>query len=129
MAVKKLMITILAFLYLGLASGVIMNLHYCMGELSSVEYGYDNHEGCGKCGMKETVGCCSTESKVVKLQDSHQWSKLESLTKKIFEPASFTVLENLPATLASQHFGSVDYHSPPDWRANLLYLHTGVLRI
>lgn len=126
---KKIAITVLAFLYLGLATGVIMNLHYCMGELSSVEYGYNNRESCGTCGMKEQPGCCTTESKIVKLQDSHHWSTSEPFTKKIFEPASLNIAENVAAV--SRHLSSprTVYHSPPDPRISLLYLHTGVLRI
>ena len=37
--VKKALIAILAVLYLAVASGVELNIHYCMGEVASVEYG------------------------------------------------------------------------------------------
>ncbi len=37
-----------------IASGVVVNVHYCMGRLASVEYGYDDHDVCGKCGMSDT---------------------------------------------------------------------------
>ena len=75
LSMKKAVIAILALLYIVTASGIVVNLHYCMGKLASVEYGIDTHETCGKCGMKDTPGCCETESKVVKVQDEHQWAK------------------------------------------------------
>jgi hypothetical protein len=70
--VKNASIAILAILYLFIASGVVVNLHYCMGKRAAVSLGYNHNDGCGKCGMKNTKGCCHDEYKVVKLQDSHQ---------------------------------------------------------
>ena len=72
---KRIAITILAFLYLAIASGVTVSLHFCMGDLASVEYGIPSDSDCNKCGMKEKKGCCHTESKIVKIQDEHQWAK------------------------------------------------------
>jgi hypothetical protein len=60
--VKKITLVILALLYLGLTTGVVKNLHFCMGELSKVDYGYDKHDACEKCGMTEKDGCCHTNS-------------------------------------------------------------------
>jgi hypothetical protein len=127
--VKKVVITILAFLYLGLASGVVMNTHYCMGKLSSVEYGYNEHDHCDECGMAENDGCCNTELKVVKLQDSHELGKSNLLL-----PKSFTEFFNVghifaPDVTSDYKDFNFTYHSPPDRRANLVYLHTSILRI
>ncbi|MBC7827290.1 MAG: hypothetical protein H7122_06070 [Chitinophagaceae bacterium] len=126
---KKGLITILAFLYLGLAGGVVVNFHYCMGQLSSIEYGYDEHDQCGKCGMKEKKGCCNTEFKMVKLQDSHQWAKSASVVNKsftiftdlIYQPSSSILIRSLEITSG--------YHPPPNLRTNKVYLHTGIFRI
>jgi hypothetical protein len=127
--VKRVLIAILAFFYLGLASGIVMNLHYCMGKLSSVEYGYNEHHHCGKCGMEKKDGCCNTEFKVVKLQDSHQWTKSASISKKSFtlsydytHPSSFI-------TPLYHEVVSIRYDSPPDRRTTEVYLHTNVFRI
>lgn len=127
--VKRFIITILAFLYLGLTSGVVKNLHYCMGQLSNVEYGYDDHDSCGTCGMKEKDGCCNTELKIVKVEDSHQWVKSGSITKKSFtiSTADSERYVSIPPAYYSVYASS--YHSPPDRRTNSVYLHTGVLLI
>jgi hypothetical protein len=127
--VKKFVVTILAFLYLGFAAGVVMNVHYCMGQLSSVDYGYDDHGNCENCGMAEQDGCCSTELKVVKLQDSHQWAKSGSLPN-IYE-TTFLLPDILHSFDSPVHYGLKPslYYSPPDWRRNHVYLHTSILRI
>lgn len=69
---KKFLVTILAFIYLGVSSGIAMNIHYCMGKVSSIDLMH-NSEKCGKCGMKlGSAGCCKDEFKMVKLSDSHK---------------------------------------------------------
>ena len=126
---KKVAIVILAFLYLGLTTGVVKNLHYCMGELSNVNYGYDSHGACGKCGMQEQEGCCNTEFKVVKLDDSHQWSQSGFDKKQVLFPVieirSLDVLPTSDHPVWRRHFQD----SPPDPRTNSLYLHTSVFLI
>jgi hypothetical protein len=126
--VKKATIVILALLYLGLTTGVVKNLHYCMGELSNVDYGYDKHQACEKCGMTEKDGCCNTEFKVVKLEDSHQWKTPTSLNP----PFSLPAFNDRPLLTFDRYKPgnfSLYYHSPPDHRANNVYLQTGVLLI
>ena len=123
MGVRTAVLTILAFLYLGLSSGIVKNLHYCMGELSNVAYGYDNEESCGSCGMKEKQGCCSTELKIVKLEDSHHWAKLLTLTKKTFSVTSLPDPQDelrLPTRVL--YSNEPVYYSPPDNRSNQVYL-------
>ena len=129
MSVKRLSIAILAFFYLGLTSGVVKSIHYCMGQLSNVEYGYDEHEACGKCGMQEKDGCCDTEMKLVKVEDSHQGASWSSIEKKSINlPAPGYPSSFLTAPITQREY-SIAHHSPPDRRMNLVYLHTGALLI
>jgi hypothetical protein len=100
-----------------------------MGQLSSVDYGYDEHTQCEKCGMTEKDGCCNTEFKVVKLQDSHEWAKSGWLPGKYiatsrYSPGELSFYTSLPHQIIKS-----GYHSPPDYRMNALYLHTSILRI
>src|SRR5687768_7528287 len=75
-SLRKAFVAILAVLYLAVASGVEMNIHYCMGEVASVEYGSSKDDLCGKCGMESKKGCCEDETAVLKIDDSHQLSQL-----------------------------------------------------
>ena len=50
-----------------------MDVHYCMGKLSGVEfYQTKSNEKCRLCGMTEKKGgCCNDEHRFYKIQDSH----------------------------------------------------------
>ena len=122
---------ILALFYLAVASGVTVNLHYCMGDLASVDYGHEEEGGdCGKCGMPDdNNACCHTDSKLLKLNDDHQ---LSALAFKWSQPEAVQL--DHPAypaytfDISSQLFtGSV--HSPPDRPFHNIYLYNCVFRI
>jgi len=70
---KKLITSIIAVLYLGITSGVVIDVHYCMNKLSSVKVQYHLDDVCGKCGMKAKEGCCKDELKIVKLSGEHKY--------------------------------------------------------
>lgn len=67
---KKVFVTILAFLYLGASSGAMVTMHYCMGQLADTQLGQNKAKSCQKCGMAKTTpnkkGCC---------KDVHQFIK------------------------------------------------------
>ena len=129
LSMKKAVIAILALLYIVTASGIVVNLHYCMGQLASVDYGTDTHETCGKCGMKDTPGCCETESKVVKVQDEHQWAKAEMEMAQLsailpqFEISLNSLLQG------GESYADPLYYPPPDPMGNAVYLANSVFRI
>ena len=129
---RKGIIFILAILYITVTSGVPVNLHYCMGSLASVDYGYDNHDQCGKCGMKESAkkkGCCHTESKLVKVQDAHQWVKTQ--VQLIEAPVILPSQPLIPGmTLSVQNKLYHSYaNAPPGKAQRPLYPPNNVFRI
>jgi hypothetical protein len=70
---KKVLISILAIVYLAVSSGVVVEMHYCMGKLAGIELYGGNDEKCGRCGMIEKKsGCCHDELKIYKLNDAHK---------------------------------------------------------
>ena len=58
-----------------MSTGFVMNSHYCMGRLSSVELGISEVKKC-ICGMRidraKKSKCCHSKIEVVKLEDSHK---------------------------------------------------------
>jgi hypothetical protein len=84
---KKLLATILAFVYLSTSMGATIHLHYCMGKLAS--WGLINHESntCAQCGMvvKKTPfqnieskkSCCKDEHKQIKTGVDQKFSPSE----------------------------------------------------
>lgn len=89
-AMKKLFTIFLALTYLAISSGIVVNMHYCMGKLANVTYNTQSDSHCGICGMDDS-GCCHDDVKVVKLEDNHK--------------SASTIHFQLPATepLAAHH--------------------------
>jgi len=107
---KKVLATILAFVYLSSSMGATIHLHYCMGKLAS--WGLIDHESknCPQCGMAKKSydsqcmaakkNCCRDEHKQLKTDKdqklfSSEFFKYNPLSKSIAlnEPA----IENLMA--------------------------------
>jgi hypothetical protein len=129
--VKKSIAFILAFFYLAISSGVVINLHYCMNKVDSVQYYQEGTDICGKCGMHadEANGCCHDEIKVVKLSDDHQPSAIQ------FLPAAISVEFTIPSIFITTSFenpNNEEYfvnHSPPLISLQDTYLLNCVFRI
>jgi hypothetical protein len=73
--VKKLLTICFAVLYTLITSGFTVNMHYCMGELASVDLHDTHNDSCPKCGMESKGDCCKDEAKFVKMDNSHQAAK------------------------------------------------------
>lgn len=131
--VKKVLILIISMLYLTVSSGLAMNIHYCMGKISSVTFGHekDHNDGeCSKCGMNKTENhCCTDETQFVKLTDSQQTTNLPELIKSV----SITV-PVIDISLQLPEQGQTvepytNYFSPPPPALNKVYLAVNVFRI
>lgn len=88
---KKIAVSILAFLYLGLSAGATVQFHYCRGRLVEWTLLPNNPEKCGGCGMKNTVkkgGCCKNELKQIKIEKDQRETELSPGA----QPVAFTVL-------------------------------------
>jgi hypothetical protein len=127
--VKKGLIFLLAIIYITLTSGVVVNIHYCMGRIAGVTYGAEAEHYCDKCGMEQKKGCCDTEHKLVKADSDHIYAKSISapLTFVALIPKSFPEL-NISFTPSGEHYNT-QYHSPPDFRSNNLSVYNSVFRI
>lgn len=68
---KKFLLTILAFVYLGVSTGATIHVHYCMGKLVNIGLVNKSSSRCDKCGMATTQqgkGCCHDEQHFVKIE-------------------------------------------------------------
>ena len=128
---KKILIAISALFYLAISSGVIVNMHYCMKRLDSVQFYAKQDDLCGKCGMdtREANGCCHDEIKVFKITDDQQPS-LFAFHLAGIKPMAAEVSLFLVAPYFSKkeqiHFCN---HSPPLLSAQDTYLQQCVFRI
>ena len=117
---KKGLIFLLAIIYITLTSGIVVNIHYCMGRVAGVTYGAEAGHRCDKCGMEQKKGCCDTDHIYAK-------SITAPLTFEAQVPKAF-LENNLSYTLLKEH-NSSRYHSPPDSRSNKLTIYNSVFRI
>ncbi len=123
----------MAMFYLTVSSGLAMNIHYCMGKISSVTFGHeaDHNDGsCSKCGMSKTENhCCTDETQFVKLTDDQQ--VLQKSTFAFFTsvevPYSDVSLNESMQGLSAEPYTS--YFSPPPPTLNKVYLAVNVFRI
>ena len=118
---KRLLTLFIALIYLVMSTGFVMNSHYCMGKLSSVELGRSEVKKC-ICGMRidstKKNKCCHSKIDVVKLADSHKLTTstivfanfIEAVTPQFYvEPVLYTCtytanqyLKKLPPNLNEQ---------------------------
>lgn len=70
-SMKKTVALILAFMYLGLTSGLAVNIHYCMGKIADVQLDAYKETSC-ECGKGKKMPCCNHQYEVLKVNDAHQ---------------------------------------------------------
>ena len=124
---KKILLTILAFVYLVTTTGAALNLHYCMGKLSSVDL--RKSDKCSRCGMKNMDGCCKDEYKVIKLQGDHQLAinHIQFLSPFILiEHNFFTANTSLPVVASSINIFN---NSPPGSSGRSICILNSVFRV
>lgn len=64
-------------LYISASGAVVLNVHYCMGEVSSIDIDHstESDKDCERCGMPEdSNSCCRSEFKLVKVDNLHKAS-------------------------------------------------------
>jgi len=81
--VKRLLAITLAITYLLVSSGILLEIHHCMGRIANTGFSIMAPSGtdeCGKCGMtKSNTGkhCCNDEYKQVKISIDQKPSSLD----------------------------------------------------
>lgn len=127
---KKLIIILFSFFYLGLTSGITLNLHYCGGKIKSISFFHSNDED-GCCGKKmKSKGCCDEKTTIFKVKDNHQSSdniKLAFNQYKVFDAVIPVLVSKI--ILETNSHSILNYHAPPVLYDNPLYLKHRVLLI
>jgi hypothetical protein len=129
---KKTAASIALFFYLLVSCGVVVNFHYCMDRLASVQFFKAESKICGKCGMDsdDAEGCCRDEIKVIRMQEDQQQNLQLAFVLQLPD-----VPINIPSAFIDEPFYNVDEarhwhnHSPPLLAAQDTYLRNCVFRI
>ncbi|MBS4043901.1 MAG: hypothetical protein KGZ59_08820 [Chitinophagaceae bacterium] len=64
---KKALAFILSIIYFTISTGFIVNVHYCMGKIDSVNIEQSSKKCCCK---KKHKKCCNTQKQLVKVSDN-----------------------------------------------------------
>jgi hypothetical protein len=101
---------LVAMMYMTVTSGVVINIHYCMGEVATVELGHNSQDSCSQCGM-DNSGCCHDDVQVVKLC-------ADQLSAKVNHELPQTVLSRHDAMdsrneIPAKWFGTAKVHTTP----------------
>src|SRR6476469_94150 len=123
----KLIVFIVAVLYLGVSSGAVVTIHQCMGKVSSVSL--DSKEKACKCSAnaKKKMPCCKSTSQLVKVSNEHQYLPIHfSFAIGSAEIQHFIFFSD--RFITKDEFVSPLLHSPP--LAGLdIYIKNNVFRI
>jgi hypothetical protein len=128
---KKLLASITSVFYFAFSCGVMINLHYCMDEVDSVQLYAASDDTCNRCGMtvKAGEGCCRDEVTIIKLVDdqqtTHQHFTIASPVVEKQDAGTFQ-LSAFEEPQAQKHFLN---HSPPILKGQDTYLVHRVFRI
>ncbi|HUR12636.1 MAG TPA: hypothetical protein VM012_14770 [Flavitalea sp.] len=123
---KRVLITILSVLYITISSGMMVNIHRCMGEVSGIEYGAPHEHACSNCGMKEKAGCCNTESVFVKTTDQAKSGVTEIPSLLFHSDLPVRILTHIIFTDRISFASTEKSNSPPfsnKHPRNILYCH------
>lgn len=102
---KKILVAIIAVLYMGTSIGATVQLHYCMGKLADWGIGHKSSATCNKCGMKKsakkTNPCC---------KDEHKYFKNSSDQKS--SESAFLSMQSMAAVIPSSYYEVVSVGIP-----------------
>ena len=125
---KRLLTFIVTIIYFCISSGFVMNVHYCMGKISKVNVEIVPSKTCC-CSTKETKSCCKTESKFVKLADTHQatYADVSIISPYHIVPVSYAINNANVVSINSELVRNS--HSPPLLSPQPIYILNCVFRI
>ena len=108
---------------MAMASGIAMDIHYCMGKRAGVDFFSGNDKKCGRCGMKEKKGgCCKDEHKQVKLKTEHQKSATAQYIQFLDVPALITPVADFSFKVTPTSLAFPVSNAPPKIPRERLYI-------
>ncbi len=131
---KKLIVTILALIYITTSTGATIHLHYCMGQLADWGLEADKSKTCGSCGMakndQKKDDCCKDEHKFLKNHTDQKYAEaglhLMQLLAIALPPSFFEFQVNYFPPLTG---GNPMSHAPPRGASVAVYIRNCVFLI
>ena len=131
---KRLLVFILAIIYLVTTTGTTMHMHFCMGKLADLSL-WSKHESktCGKCGIDKSEmpnGCCSDEEEQLKIKDDQNAAVVAYQFAPISdaEPIHYSGLLHHLFIIESADL-LPQSHAPPEFSSIAIYKRNCIFRI
>jgi hypothetical protein len=122
---KKVVTFIVSLLYLSLTTGLSVNIHYCMGEISDVQFeSYNNDDEC-----KTKMPCCDHAYHLVKVSDEHQQISNDLNLKAPVVELHWINLPGDELISSTIHHSITNANSPPLLTDPDIYIQNCVFRI
>lgn len=112
------------------STGIAMEIHYCMGERSGIDFFSGKDDKCGKCGMTEKKGgCCSNEKKFYKLEDNFKHPSNEYEFSYSCDAIAENHVYTNTALLSNAPVSDSRIESPPKLSGPSIYIRNRVFRL
>ena len=126
---KKIFLYLLSFIFIITSSGVMVNMHYCMGKLAgtSMSLVSNTPKKCGKCGMKKSTkqgkGCCHDSKKLIKnVVDQNIANSLFNVDHQLVLLPNSSDFETVSIVVSDNAKQSNYSHAPPDQLGVPIYI-------
>ena len=119
---KKFLAIVFSIFYFGLSSGAVFSVHYCMDELVAVSQKITDE--CGTCGTHQKKGCCDSEVKILKTDQSQKADLLKlTFSESVLE--SVQAYFNIPTfSVSNSKFSTLKINAPPEkWSVPIFIQH------
>ena len=131
---KKIFVTILAFVYICTSMGATIHMHYCMGKMANWSLDSNTSKNCGKCGMeksdKKDNGCCNDKDKFIKNETDQNAAETGFQVMQLNGAAlPVSYIEIPPPNFSSISEESPIIHSPPRSSSIAVYILNRSFRI
>lgn len=126
---KKILVLFLSIIYFIVSTGFIVNVHYCMGKVSTIKFEEPKQKCCCK---KKHKGCCKTEQKLVKLSSNSKLADAYIASNASFSEITFTPSFTFYAPSKISSFADADLsykYTPPIKIKKFALLHYCILRV
>ena len=125
---KRIIVAILASVYLFSSAGASVHFHYCMDKLVSRTLLNNEADKCGKCGMKKDGNCCKDESQFIKTLSDQKTASEIYLLNIVDASSLFIPVEAFNELPANDHLKFPADPAPPG-EAVTIYLRNCVFLI
>ncbi|MBC7388785.1 MAG: hypothetical protein H7329_06225 [Opitutaceae bacterium] len=120
---KRIISISLLTLILLAGSRIAINLHYCGGELASVEFFAKKKDTCNKCGMKKSKSCCQDVTKVFSSQDFNSTNLKFDFEQQLVALPAISFVYSQDDSIEIPLCENVNWaNAPPNYQKEPLYI-------